>query len=137
VNRSLRELKFTFMALFPLLCAGRALERLNLFLIEPSVAQQAMFGKIVAYPWQIRSVDSWFGEDGVSMGWRYRLSAFPTPLKQCRADDWAKGENGSDPASGCGLEWNGGYMATGWKKGELWMKFDPPHIASSWETEGQ
>jgi hypothetical protein len=127
VNRSLRELKFTFMVAFPLLCAGRALERLNLFLIEPTAAQQAMFGKVVAYPWQIRSADSWFNEDGASMGWRYRLPAFPTPTRQCKANDWQKGGNGPDTAPSCGLEWNGGYMAAGWEKGELWMKFDPPH----------
>ena len=137
MNRSLRELKFTFMVAFPLLCAGRALERLNLFLIQPSLAQQAMFGKIVAYPWQIRSVDSWISEDGVSTAWRYRLSAFPTPLKQCKARNLQQSVNGSDTVSGCEPEWDFGYTATGSRKGELWMKFDPPHIASAWETGDQ
>ena len=127
MNRSLREFKFTFMALFPLLCAGRALERLTIFVIEPSLAQQAMFGMVVAYPWQIRSVDAPFGEDGLSMAWSYRLAASPTPVKQCEALDEQPSVNGSNAAFDCGLERNGGYMATGWKKGELWMKFDPPH----------
>jgi len=127
LNRSLRELKFCFLAALPLLCAGRALERANLFLIEPIAAQKAVFGRTVAYPWQLEKADSRFGEDGVATTWRYKLPAFPSPVKQCEAKDWLQPRHPSSGERACGMDWAGGYLKAGWEKGRLWMAFDPPH----------
>lgn len=137
MNRSLQELKFCFLAGLPLLCAGRAVERLNLFLLEPTAAQQAVFGRVVAYPWQLKRADSWFGEDGVTMAWRYRLPAFPTPVKQCEAADWLLPRYPSSDEQACGMDWSGGFLKAGWEKGSLWMGFDPPHIDPAAEADNR
>ena len=127
LNPSLRELKVCFLVALPLLCAGRALERLNLFLIEPTAAQKAVFGQIVAYPWQLEKADSRFGEDGIAMTWRYRLAAFPAPVKQCEAEDSLQPPHPHAGERACGMDWAGVYLKAGWEKGSLWMAFDPPH----------
>lgn len=137
MNRSLRELKFCFMAGLPLLCAGRALDRLNLLLIEPIAAQTAIFGRVVAYPWQFEKVESWMSEDGISTAWSYKLPAFPKPLKQCKVNDWEEPRNASAINRSCSLAWDGGDMGAGWQEGILWMRFDPQHIDPSAEADNQ
>lgn len=136
MNRSLLELKICLMAALPLLCAGRIVERIDRFAIEPIRAQRAIFGQIVAYPWQLRTVNSWFDEDGLFTDWRYARPAFPAPVKGCEPVPPGKGEALSAAGRGCGLAWESGYLATDWDKSVLSIRLSPAHIDPALAGDG-
>lgn len=131
MNRSLRELQIGFMIVLPLLCAARALERVETLVVQPMAIQHEIFGQVVAYPWNYRDVDARFGEDGVTTNWRYALPAFPKPRPQCEPEAWRGNGGKGTQEDGCILRWSGGYVSAGWNQGTMWMQFDPKHIDPS------
>lgn len=130
-------MKFCFLAGLPLLCLGRTLDRVNVFVDEPSAAQKAVFGRVVAYPWQLGAVKTWYDEDGIGTSWRYKLPAPPTPVRQCKSEDILQPPHPAADEQTCGMDWGGGYLSAGWRQGELWMAFDPPHIDRDAEADNQ
>src|SRR3569623_1233115 len=81
-------LKALILARLPIFCLGglRLIERGDTFVVEPSRVQASFFGRIVAYPWQLRTADVWIGtSDGVTE-WVYaRPGGFGEAAAACRA----------------------------------------------------
>lgn len=119
MSQSLYELKILFFFAFPLLCAGRALERINFLIVAPSVYQQEIFGRIVAYPWQYRQVVWWFDKDTMSTTWTYRLPSFPTPLGRCTSDHLPPPRDASADYRACSILSKDSYLSAGWNHGEM------------------
>jgi hypothetical protein len=134
VKRSLWELKILFFITFPLLCALRTLERIDTLIMEPITAQNKIFGRVVAYPWQYHDVKSWLDEDGVSTVWSYALPSSPTPLKQCRPGEARNPRGASVGDWMCYLEsGDNPQLSAGWEQGRLWVKADPGHIEPAFD----
>jgi len=86
LTRSLRELKILFSIALALVCALRLWERIETLLIQPIATEKAVFGRVIAYPWDIERVDMIVGDAGVSKLWMFAKPAFPTPIAQCLPD---------------------------------------------------
>jgi hypothetical protein len=64
------------LCLLALAALGRIVERVDSFLISPSLTQQELFGTVLAYPWSLSRLEISFSFTGDLVEvWTYRLSA--------------------------------------------------------------
>ncbi|WP_116090761.1 hypothetical protein [Sphingomonas crusticola] len=116
MSRSWVELRIFFFVALPLLCALRTVERIHMLLLEPIDVQQKIFGRIVAYPWQLRNADIFVSPE-INMYWTFAQPNVPTPPKTCLPPDPRWPYDGLPP---CGHEnGEGGYLSANWGNGQL------------------
>ncbi|MBW8842471.1 MAG: hypothetical protein JF608_11825 [Sphingomonadales bacterium] len=80
-------MKILFFLAFPLLCAARTLERINSLIVEPMTAQRDMFGRVLAYPWAMRTAEISINRDADFLeDWTFVISHVLEPVEACRSD---------------------------------------------------
>ena len=115
MSRSWLELKIFFFVALPLLCAVRTVERVHMLLLEPIDVQQKIFGRVVAYPWQLRNADIFMTPE-IYMYWTFAQPNVPTPLKTCLPPDPPR----RDRLPSCGLSAGAGaYLSAVWGNGQV------------------
>ena len=116
VSRSWRELKVFFFAALPVLCAFRTVERVQWLILEPIAVQQKIFGRMAAYPWQLRNADIAILPE-VRMYWTFAEPNPPKPLPLCLPPDPFLGRSLLPSCSFTSKE--GGYVGAEWGNGQF------------------
>lgn len=115
-SRSWIELKIFFFLALPLFCALRATERMWVLISAPIDVQRHIYGRIIAFPWQLKLAHIQYGEASF-MDWTYAIKDPPNPLPRCVTSKpdprWP-----SNPAS-CGFAHGGEFLGATWSKGQV------------------
>lgn len=101
----------------PLICAFRLAERVDTLIIAPISAEHRIFGKVVAYPWAMRSAETVINRDFDRFDdWTFATADVPKPVAACQFE---AGRAGGRDLPGCRISGDvAGYRAE-WGKGQL------------------